>query len=98
MKSNTYRHTDQEDSQGDIQLCSGGWSEEWVIDMVSHIGSKAPIIGAVLEEVEEWHGAVREPMHELSLQQTLGIVEGPTAGSNAVKERFRLALRYESTA
>ena len=55
-----------------------------MIDMVSHISSKAPVIGTVLEEVEEWHGAMGEPMHKLSLQQTLGIVEGPAAGSNAV--------------
>lgn len=52
--------------------------------MVSHIGSKTPIIGAVLEEIEKWHGAVREPVHKLGLKEALGIVEGPAACSNTV--------------
>ena len=56
-----------------------------MIDMVSHVGSKTPIIGAVLEEIEKWHSTVGEPMHKLGFKEALGIVEGPAACSNTVK-------------
>lgn len=61
--------------------------------MVSNICSEAPVVRAVLEEVEQWHGAVREPVHELGFQKALSIMEGPATCSNAVKKFVPSASR-----
>lgn len=54
--------------------------------MVGYISSEAPIVRAVLEEIEQWHGAVGEPVHKLGLKEALGIMEGPATCSNTVKK------------
>jgi len=48
-----------------------------VIDVVGNIGSEAPIVNGVLENVHEWHGGMRESVYEDSLKETLGVVECP---------------------
>ena len=37
----------------------------------------SPVVGRVLEEVEDWHGRVGEAMDEDGFQQPLGVVERP---------------------
>lgn len=49
---------------------------ERVVDVISHPRSKAPVVGAVFEDVSQRHGSVRESVHEESLQQALDVVEG----------------------
>lgn len=46
-----------------------------VVDVRSHPCSKAPIVGAVFEDVLQRRGSVRESVHEESLQQAFDVVE-----------------------
>ena len=39
---------------------------EWMIDVVSNVGSKEPVIAAIAEQVANGHGSVRETMNENS--------------------------------
>jgi hypothetical protein len=57
-----------------------------VIDVVGDVGGESPVVGRVLEEVGDGHGRVGEPMDEDRLQQTLGVVEGPTAERDSAKK------------
>lgn len=64
-----------------------------MVDVVSHISSEAPVVGAVLEEIEQWHGAVGKPVHKLGLQEAFGIMERPATCSNTVKKFVPLVMR-----
>ncbi len=57
-----------------------------MVDVVGDVGGKSPVVGRVLEEVGDGHGRVGEPVDEDRLQQTLGVVEGPTAERDSAKK------------
>ena len=57
-----------------------------MIDVVGDVGGESPVVGRVLEEVGDGHGRVGEPVDEDRLQQTLCIVEGPTAERDSAKK------------
>lgn len=61
--------------------------------MVSHISSEAPVVGAVLEEIEQWHGAVGKPVNKLRLKEAFGIMETPATCSNTVKKFVPSVMR-----
>lgn len=65
-----------------------------MVDVVSNIGGEAPVVNAVLEQVTEGHGRVREAMHVNGLQQPLGIVETPTTSRNAAKNKNQISFRF----
>jgi hypothetical protein len=50
--------------------------------VVSNVGSKEPVVRAVLEQVHYGHGRVREAVHKDGLEDSLGVVNAPTNGSN----------------
>lgn len=58
-----------------------------MIDVVSNVGSKEPIIAAIAEQVANGHGSVRETMDEESFKNTLGIVSHPANCSNTISRR-----------
>ena len=58
-----------------------------MVNVVSDVGGKAPVVGRVLEQVGDGHGRVGETVDEDGLQQTLGVVKGPATQSNS--EKFR---------
>lgn len=57
---------------------------KWVIDVVSNVGSKEPVIAAIAEQVANGHGSVRETMDEKSFKNTLGVVSHPAKCSNTI--------------
>lgn len=57
-----------------------------MIDVIGHVGSEAPIVAAILEQIAQWHRIVREAMHKDGLQQTLHIVNRIATGGNAKKK------------
>lgn len=57
-----------------------------MIDVIGHVGSEAPIVAAILEQIAQWHRIVREAMHKDRLQQTLHIVNRIATGGNAKKD------------
>ena len=79
--------TYDEGSKGSIHLRGAGRGEEGVVHVVSNIGREAPVVGAVLEEIEDGHGAVTEPVHEESFQHPLGVVHTVARSGNAGKEQ-----------
>lgn len=42
--------------------------------MISNIQCEQPVVGTVLEQIEDGHCGVREPVDEQGLQKSLGIV------------------------
>ncbi len=59
-----------------------------MVDVVSDVGGEPPVVGGVLEEVEDGHGRVGEAVNEDGLQQPLGVVERPAGQSNPRKANF----------
>lgn len=57
-----------------------------MIDVIGHVGSEAPIVAAILEQIAQWHRIVREAMHKDGLQQTLHIVNRIATGGNTEKK------------
>ena len=55
-------------------------------DRVSHEESVAPVVSAVLEQVGQRHGAVRELVDEEGLKEALGVVESPRRDGQPVSE------------
>lgn len=51
--------------------------------MVSHVSCESPVISTVLEEIENWHSAMGEPMNKQGLEDSFCVVEGPAPSSNA---------------
>ncbi len=59
-----------------------------MVDVVGDVGRESPVVGGVLEEVGDGHGCVGEAVDEDRFQETLGVVESPTAESNSGNERY----------
>lgn len=74
--------TNRESTQGSINLSVAWRRETRVIHVVGYVGSKKPVVRAVLEQVEHRHGRVRKAVHEDSLDDSLGVMNAPTNGSN----------------
>lgn len=72
--------TEQEDDerQSDLLLAVNGGRVQRVVDVVGHPCCKAPVVGAVLEDVAQRHGSVGEAVDKQRLQQPLQVVEGVT--------------------
>jgi hypothetical protein len=51
-------------SKSDIALNLARSSVERMIDMVSNVGSKDPIVGAIAKQVAHRHGSMGEPMNK----------------------------------
>jgi len=60
-----------------------------MVHVVGDVGGESPVVGAVLEEVPQRHGGMREAMDEDGLQQTLHIVDRVAAGGNAAEYEKR---------
>ena len=70
------------ESSVDLNVAKEGSSVLRVIDIVSNEESESPVITAVFKQIEDGHRRVRETMDEECLQQSLGIMNGPTNGCN----------------
>jgi hypothetical protein len=66
-------------------------SEQRVVDVIGDVECKQPVVGAVLEQAEDRHGRMGEPVHEQSFQKSLGIVQRPASSRNAATT-FSLVL------
>ena len=58
--------------------------------MVSNVGSKNPIVGAIAKQVTYWHGRMRETMNKQSFQDALAVVKHPANGCNAVNANKKM--------
>jgi hypothetical protein len=74
--------TYQEGCKTPINLDWAWRGEQWVVDMISDVQREQPIVGTVLEEIEEGHRCMREPVHEQSFQKSFGVVQRPAASCN----------------
>lgn len=74
--------THNKSSQGGVHLQVTWGCEEGMVDMVGHISCESPVVSTVLEEVENWHGAMREPMNKQGLKDSFCVVEGPAPCSD----------------
>lgn len=54
-----------------------------MVDVISDVGGEAPVVDAVLEQIHQRHGRVRESVNEDGLEKSLRVVNGPTSRSNA---------------
>ncbi len=74
-------------------------SEVGVVDKVSAQSAKAPVIAAVLEDVEQRHSAMAEAVHKQCLKFSLQIVPHPTQECQTVvcveREREREGEKAE---
>ena len=80
QRTNTYGPK----AQRDVALHLTGRSIERMIDVISYIGSKDPVVSAIAEKISNWHGGVRKTMHKESFQNAFSIVCYPTNCCNAV--------------
>ena len=67
----------QERSKTAVHLPLTWTGVQWMVDVVANVGSKAPVVATVLEQVHDRHGGVAEPVHKDGLEQPLGVVEHP---------------------
>lgn len=51
--------------------------------MISNIQREQPVVGTVLEKVDNGHGSMREPVHKQGFQKSLSIMQCPAACCNA---------------
>jgi hypothetical protein len=75
--------TYQEACKTPINLYWSWCCEQWVVHMVSNIQREQPVVGTVLEKVEDGHCSMREPVHKQCFQESFSIVQCPTASCNA---------------
>lgn len=54
-----------------------------MINVIGNEGCESPIVGAVLKQIADRHGRMRESMDEYGFQQTFGIMQRPTCGCEA---------------
>lgn len=79
MAADTYSKCPKSSPNG----AHAGRGELRMVHVVGHICRESPVVCAVLEEIPQRHGGVREAVHENRLQQTLHIVDRIAAGGNA---------------
>lgn len=53
-----------------------------MVNMECYVASESPVVDAVLEQVRQWHGCVREAMDEDCLEESLGVVDRVASSSN----------------
>lgn len=87
-----WTHTYNKSSQGGVHLQVTWGCEEGMVDMVGHISCESPVVSTVLEEVENWHGAMREPMNKQGLKDSFCVVEGPAPCSDAKIKYWKLEV------
>jgi len=51
--------------------------------MISNIQCEEPVVGTVLDKVENGHCSMREPVHKEGFQKSLSIVQCPATCCNA---------------
>jgi len=68
----------QEKRSTHVDLSVGGGGEEGVVDVVGEVGGEQPVVGAVLEQVEDRHGVVGEAVHKDGFEEAFQVVEGVT--------------------
>lgn len=74
--------TYQESYKAPVNLDQAWCSEQWVVDVIGNVQRKQPVVGTVLEEIEDGHCCMREPVHEQSFQKSFGVVQRPAASCN----------------
>ncbi len=57
-----------------------------MVNIIGHVGCKAPIITGILKQIENRHCGIRKSVHEDGLQQTLRVVERPAGGGYSLGE------------
>ena len=75
--------TYQEGCKAPINLYWSWCCEQWMVHMISNIQCEQPVVGTVLDKVENGHCSVREPVHKEGFQKSLSIVQCPAACCNA---------------
>lgn len=56
-----------------------------MVDVISDVGCEAPVVGAVLEQIQQRHSRVRESVNEDGFEKSLRVVNAPTSRSNATR-------------
>jgi hypothetical protein len=54
-----------------------------VVNVISDIRSKSPVVNAVFEQIPQRHGSVRETMNENRLKEPFDVMNCVTSCSNA---------------
>lgn len=85
MNRKVAKFADDETGEGSVDLSGAGRREEWMVHVIGDVGGEAPIVDAVLEQIANWHGRVRESMNENRLEQSLGVVDCVTGRSDTKK-------------
>lgn len=78
IKPNAY----SPEPKSDVSLHLARGSVKRMVNVVSHVGSKEPVVAAVPEQVTQRHGGVREAMDEQRLQDAFGVMGNPAYSSN----------------
>lgn len=89
------RETHGPATECDVALQGARCGVERMIHVIGDVASKQPVVGAVTEQVADWHGGVRESMDEQRFKYALRIVGDPAKSCNArdkcgVVNSFRL--------
>ena len=78
------------EAESKSHVCLHDWwiGVERVVDKVSNVCSKAPVVGAVFYEIEEWHSGMTKPVHKECFIDSLCIVTYPVHHGQCLCPRF----------
>jgi len=57
-------------------------SVEWVINIISNISCKAPVVSRILEQIQNRHCSIWKSVHKDGFQQSFAVMKRPTRCSN----------------